>query len=314
MASPFEQFQQFPPSLAAALHNNGASLGASALPADGGASTDTGPHCGGCHIGSHAGSLCSNPGDGVGTMEEEELSRQLTLEVMLEFEGLSTQGSGGGGLQSPHSHRSSLRSSRKASGAYMDDTAGEEAVAGLNGDKEAVEEEEEEERLPSLYDQVGGGVAAKALVDEFYGQVLADPLLAFFFEGVDMSKQTRKFLLFVTYVLGGPDEYLQLNPEPWPQLYAVHERLINNCGLNEAHFDTIQQHFGDALEKLGVGPVQVGQALGIVETTRRVIFPLAKPTVAQGEGGQEAPRCPFSGETAVPQAAGHSKPSQSVEA
>lgn len=43
----------------------------------------------------------------------------------------------------------------------------------------------------------------QAVVDGFYGRVLGDPQLGRFFEGVDMTKHTRKFLLFVTYVLGG---------------------------------------------------------------------------------------------------------------
>ena len=67
-------------------------------------------------------------------------------------------------------------------------------------------------------------------MDLFYQLVFEDPELAPFFEGVEMDKHRRKFLLFVSYVLGGPDEYLQLVPEPWPQLYAVHERLIRDNG------------------------------------------------------------------------------------
>lgn len=45
--------------------------------------------------------------------------------------------------------------------------------------------------------------ATQALVDEFYRRVLSDPRLGHFFAGVDMSRHARKFLLFVTYVLGG---------------------------------------------------------------------------------------------------------------
>lgn len=43
----------------------------------------------------------------------------------------------------------------------------------------------------------------QAVVDQFYRRVLDDPQLGHFFQGVDMTKHTRKFLLFVTYVLGG---------------------------------------------------------------------------------------------------------------
>jgi hypothetical protein len=83
---------------------------------------------------------------------------------------------------------------------------------------------------PSLYEQLGGGVAVKQVVDAFYERVLGAAELAAFFKGVDMSKQRRKFLLFASYALGGPDEYLQLHPEPWPQLHAAHKRLIHEYG------------------------------------------------------------------------------------
>lgn len=47
----------------------------------------------------------------------------------------------------------------------------------------------------------------QAVVDRFYSRVLGDPQLGRFFQGVDMSKHTRKFLLFVTYVLGGAQRW-----------------------------------------------------------------------------------------------------------
>jgi hypothetical protein len=44
----------------------------------------------------------------------------------------------------------------------------------------------------SLYARIGGGDAVKATVDVFYKRLLADVLLAPFFEGVDMVKQMAK--------------------------------------------------------------------------------------------------------------------------
>ena len=41
------------------------------------------------------------------------------------------------------------------------------------------------------------------MADRFYSAVLEDGRLSPFFDGVDMSKHVRKFILFVTYVLGG---------------------------------------------------------------------------------------------------------------
>ncbi|PSC75367.1 globin [Micractinium conductrix] len=265
------------------------------------ASTDTGPALAGdLAMLSRGTSL-----DGSATQEEEELSRELTQEILLEFNGLSTR---------PASRRSSRRvslcsshaASRKPSEALGaaseqgDAQAGDDAAredGGSDGGSEGTAESDEAEPLPSLYDQLGGGVALKVVVDVLYQHVLGDPRLSPFFEGVDMSKHARKFLLFASYVLGGPDEYLQLHPEPWPQLYTVHERLIKNMGLVESHFEMVKEHFGEALQGLGATPLLIEQALSIVESTRSCLFRLDRPGSPQEQEQQEqqpAAACPFS--------------------
>lgn len=210
------------------------------------------------------------------SLEEEELSRELTMELLGDF-----------ALEEQRSRRGSAHPSRKpssgpttsdgaaAGGAAADSQAAaggqQEGQAGGDLDDEA--EPMPEALQPSLYDQLGGGVAVKAVVDRFYSRVLGDPQLGRFFQGVDMTKHTRKFLLFVTYVLGGPDEYLQLNPQPWPALYNVHEELMRKYGLCETHFDVVKAHFGEAMQDAGASQRLVDMALGVVETTRRIMFP-----------------------------------------
>ncbi|EFN59290.1 hypothetical protein CHLNCDRAFT_18852 [Chlorella variabilis] len=153
-------------------------------------------------------------------------------------------------------------------------------------------EEPQEEPEASLYDQLGGGVAVKGVVDDFYRRVLSEPAMARFFDGVDMAKHRRKFLLFVTYALGGPDEYLQLAPEPWPQLYSAHERLILQYGLNETHFDAIKVLFATTLRDAGAPEHLIEQALAVVESTRRVLFPL-DPAAQKAKEAKQAPaKCP----------------------
>ena len=51
---------------------------------------------------------------------------------------------------------------------------------------------------PSLYVRIGGAAAVQATVEVFYQRVMADQLLAPFFDGVDMGKQKAKqvFALF----------------------------------------------------------------------------------------------------------------------
>lgn len=126
---------------------------------------------------SRGASMCSIPGDEPGTEEEEELSRDL----LLEFGDLAFGGAGGD-PQHPRSYRtssyggsqrSSLRSSRKASGDELEGSsaaaadgaaAGQPAARGSapgDGCGAAEGGSEQEEPQPSLYDQVGGGVAVK---------------------------------------------------------------------------------------------------------------------------------------------------------
>ncbi|KAI3433856.1 hypothetical protein D9Q98_003659 [Chlorella vulgaris] len=213
--------------------------------------------------------LCSI---GSGSEEEEALTSELTAELAADFERQCSAQMQQGDSQhscSPHLSRySSLQPAVSCS------TAGSGALA------------DEQLHPGSLYDQLGSGdglsagVVMKAVVDEFYERVMGSAELAGFFVGVNMDKQRHKFLLFASYALGGPDEYMQLHPDPWPQLYHVHQRLIAKHGLNETHFDTIKQLFGETLLSVGASQDLLLQALGVVETTRRVIFPLEPPELA----------------------------------
>ncbi|HEY7050149.1 MAG TPA: group 1 truncated hemoglobin [Jatrophihabitantaceae bacterium] len=59
----------------------------------------------------------------------------------------------------------------------------------------------------SDYDRIGGGRAVSAVVDKFYGSVLADTELAPFFDGLDMSRLKRHQVLLISQVMGGPADY-----------------------------------------------------------------------------------------------------------
>ncbi len=59
----------------------------------------------------------------------------------------------------------------------------------------------------SLYERLGGERAIAALIDAFYQRVLADPLLAPFFEGVPTDRLRRMQREFFAAALGGPIGY-----------------------------------------------------------------------------------------------------------
>lgn len=114
----------------------------------------------------------------------------------------------------------------------------------------------------SLYDRLGGQTAIMATVDLFYQKVLADELTRPFFEALDMESQTKKQIAFMTWALGGPNEYRGRD------LTAAHAQLVKRKGLSDVHFDRVAQHLSDTLSELGVEPSMIGEALAIVGSTR----------------------------------------------
>ena len=65
--------------------------------------------------------------------------------------------------------------------------------------------------MTSIYEQIGGQDALIAVVDDIYKRVLADPQLAGFFTGSNMSRLKGKQVEFFAAALGGPDEYSGLS-------------------------------------------------------------------------------------------------------
>lgn len=61
--------------------------------------------------------------------------------------------------------------------------------------------------METLYDRLGGQDAISKVVDVFYEKVLADETVNKFFEETDMEKQRRHQSLFISWALGGPNQY-----------------------------------------------------------------------------------------------------------
>ncbi|MGB1466354.1 MAG: truncated hemoglobin, partial [Alcanivorax nanhaiticus] len=59
----------------------------------------------------------------------------------------------------------------------------------------------------SLYSQVGGEPAIKAVVTEFYNRVLGDPSLAPFFRHKQRKGLEKSQVRFFSQALGGPRNY-----------------------------------------------------------------------------------------------------------
>jgi len=122
----------------------------------------------------------------------------------------------------------------------------------------------------SLYERLGGHAAIMATVDLFYQKVIADELTRPFFEALDMRAQTTKQIAFMTWVLGGPEEYKGRD------LMVAHAHLVKNKGLSDIHFDAVAKHLDETLRELAVPPELIQEALAIVGTTRERVLGRAK--------------------------------------
>ncbi|HWO96589.1 MAG TPA: group 1 truncated hemoglobin [Bacillus sp. (in: firmicutes)] len=111
----------------------------------------------------------------------------------------------------------------------------------------------------TLYEKVGGEEAIAKVVDYFYNElVLKDETVNQFFENTDMEKQRRHQTKFISFALGGPNQY------SGKSMAKAHEGM----NLQPEHFDAIAKHLHDALARFGVSEADIDTALTKVATLR----------------------------------------------
>ena len=96
--------------------------------------------------------------------------------------------------------------------------------------------------MASVYDEIGGGEAVAAAVDDLYGRLLDDPELAHYFAGKDMRKHTAHVRAFIAAALGGPNLYGGLD------MRAAH----GHAGITGPHFERTVGHLVATLNALGL--------------------------------------------------------------
>lgn len=95
---------------------------------------------------------------------------------------------------------------------------------------------------PSLYDQLGGNDSITAVVEDFYGRVLADDTLSPLFTDVDLDRLRRHQAKFIGFALGGPNQYKGRT------IRAAHHDLA----ITEAQFATVAGHLAASLSAFDV--------------------------------------------------------------
>ncbi len=94
----------------------------------------------------------------------------------------------------------------------------------------------------TLYERIGGATAIQAAVDRFYDRVLADPLLAPFFEGVPIARLKAHQFAFFSQTLGGPKQYSGAS------MRDAHRHLA----IEQRHFHAVATHLVETLHELHV--------------------------------------------------------------
>lgn len=104
----------------------------------------------------------------------------------------------------------------------------------------------------TLYEKFGEEGAISKVVDYFYSElVLKDETVSHFFEHTDMEKQRKHQAKFLSFALGGPNQYSGRS------MAKAHEGL----NLQPEHFNAIAKHLHDALAHFGVSESDIDQAL-----------------------------------------------------
>lgn len=114
----------------------------------------------------------------------------------------------------------------------------------------------------TLYYQLGGQQAVEQIVDDFYKRVLADNTVNHFFAHTDMEKQRHHQTAFISYALGGPNQYTGRSME------KAHAGL----NLQPEHFDAIVKHLNEALAKRGVSQEDIQTVDDRVSTLKPAIL------------------------------------------
>lgn len=113
----------------------------------------------------------------------------------------------------------------------------------------------------TLYDHVGGDDAIAAAVDGFYERLLADPVTAPWFAGVDLSQLKAHERAFLAVGLGGPELYTGRS------MRNAHAGL----GITDQVFTITLAHLADALRALGVEADVLRQVIKRIEMMRAAI-------------------------------------------
>jgi len=113
----------------------------------------------------------------------------------------------------------------------------------------------------SVYDQIGGFVAVRKLIIEFYNRVLDDDNLAPIFENSDLERVIDHQTKFFAMLLGGPASFTD------NEIKLIHSRL----NLTNENFDLVNEHLIETLEDHDLEPEHIDHVSKEFELRRKLV-------------------------------------------
>ena len=109
----------------------------------------------------------------------------------------------------------------------------------------------------TLYEKLGSEKTVKLVVEKFYERVLNDDRINHFFAKVDMFHQKIHQIDFLTYAFEGSERYRG------SAMRQVHQKLVQEKGLSDEHFDAFIEDLVETLKELEISPTLIEEALAI---------------------------------------------------
>lgn len=106
----------------------------------------------------------------------------------------------------------------------------------------------------SLYAQFGGAEGLVPVVDEFYKRVLGDETVNSFFKHTDMEQLRKHQTRFLSFALGGPNQYTGKSME----------RAHQGLNLQPGHFQAIAKHLQGTLEHFNVSQENIAKVFELI--------------------------------------------------
>ena len=109
----------------------------------------------------------------------------------------------------------------------------------------------------TLYQRLGG-TALAAAVDLFYEKVTADPLLAVYFEHVNLTRLQQMQAAFLAMAFGGPARYTGRD------LRSAHAGLT----IGDPEFDRVLHQLAATLRELDIADADIAAAIAVAGNAR----------------------------------------------